>query len=153
MDARLRETSYGNEGVSPRRLRQVLATRDTVAFETGFEYLLSNRVSIMGGVQAAPAMLRALPDSDPLLISTRTHRVAGSFGLGSYGSASELLMGARVAYEWGTVAAPRFNGTELAVADRRAWETLLILSGAVSLTSFKRAAEHLGSLPDEFEGD
>jgi hypothetical protein len=155
VDTRLRETSFGSEGVAEGRVKQVLETRDTVAFEAGGEYLLSNRVSLMGGVQVAPAMLKELPETDPLLVSTRTNRIAWSLGLGSYGSASELLTGVRVAYEWGTMAAPRFNGTELAVADRRAWETLVILSGAVSLTSFRQTVEHLSDLPDDIqtEGD
>jgi long-subunit fatty acid transport protein len=153
VDARLRETSYGSDGIAKRSVKQVLETRDTLAFEAGGEYLLSHRVSVMGGVQVAPAMLRALPETDPLLVSTRTNRIAWSLGLGSYGSASELLTGVRVAYEWGTLAAPRFSGTDLAVADRRAWETLVILSGAVSLSSFQKTVERLSELPDEFEGE
>lgn len=149
--SRLNETSYGSDGISSRRVNQVLRTRDTVTFEAGGEYLLSSRVSLLGGVQVAPSMLKQLPERDPLLVSTRTHRIAWSLGLGSYGSASELLTGVRVAYEWGTLAAPRFKGNDLAVADRRAWETLLILSGAVSLTSFRKTVERLSDLPTDIE--
>ena len=67
-------------------------------------------------------------------------------GFGSYGPGTELLLGTRIGYEWGQMAAPRFEGNDFGIVERRAWETLLIVSGSVSLKAFRRAVDGISEL-------
>lgn len=146
LKADLMQTVYGPDGPRRSRLRQRLRSGDTVSFSAGGEFLLSSKLSLLGGLEFAPALLVDLPKRDPLIVGTRTSGIAWSMGIGSYGPGSELLVGTRIGYEWGQLAAPRFLGSSLAVAERRAWETLLILSGSVSLSAFKRTVDGISEL-------
>lgn len=147
----LSETNYSDGPAEHSQNTQRWAGHDTISFSLGGEFKLSNKLSLLGGLELSPALLEELPRRDPLIVGTRTNSVSWAMGMGSYGPGSELLFGARIGYEWGQMAAPRFEGEDFGIVERRAWETLLILSGSVSLKAFQRAVDDISELAPTME--
>jgi hypothetical protein len=115
----------------------------------GAEYFLSPGFSILGGASTDFTTLAPLPSSPPIgtLAESRTERVTGSFGIGSYGDGSELLMGFELSYAWGRSIAvdPFVEPTSLALVDQHTWTAMLIVAGSASLSAFRRTLRDLGN--------
>src|SRR5206468_141169 len=71
----------------------------------GMEAHLSRAISLLGGVSsdfsAVPRLSNDAPPPIGSVATSRTHRAAGSFGIGSYGDGSELLLGTEISYAVG----------------------------------------------------
>ena len=104
----------------------------------GMEWFLSPGFSVLGGANtdfsAVDAAARVAGRS-ARSSQTRTQRVAGSMGIGSYGDGSELLLGTQLGYGWGKSIAvdPYVSPAELTLVDARTYSAMLIIAGSVSL--------------------
>lgn len=114
----------------------------------GAEYFVSPGFSFLGGASTDFTTLAPLPSSPPVgtLAESRTERVTGSFGIGSYGDGSELLMGMELSYAWGRSIAvdPFAEQTSLALVDQHIWTAMFIVAGGASLSAFGRTLRDLG---------
>jgi hypothetical protein len=114
----------------------------------GAEYFVSPGFSFLGGASTDFTTLAPLPSSPPVgtLAESRTERVTGSFGIGSYGDGSELLMGLELSYAWGRSIAvdPFVEPTSLALVDQHTWTAMFIIAGSASLSAFRRTLRDLG---------
>ena len=114
----------------------------------GAEYFVSPGFSFLGGASTDFTTLAPLPSSPPVgtLAESRTERVTGSFGIGSYGDGSELLMGLELSYAWGRSIAvdPFVEPTSLALVDQHTWTAMFIVAGSASLSAFRRTLRDLG---------
>jgi hypothetical protein len=124
-------------------------TRSTTSFRVGTEWALSPTLGLVGGARVDPsAVYGPIADARPRFAQARTHQVAGSLGIGSYGSGTELLIGGQLSYQWGKtlVCAPSGPGVSYGVTNQRSYAFLLVLSGSVNLRTITRAVEDLGEL-------
>lgn len=114
----------------------------------GAEYFVSPGFSFLGGASTDFTTLAPLPSAPPVgtLAESRTERVTGSFGIGSYGDGSELLMGLELSYAWGRSMAfdPFTQPTSLALVDQHTWTAMFIVAGSASLSAFRRTLRDLG---------
>lgn len=114
----------------------------------GAEYFVSPGFSFLGGASTDFTTLAPLPSSPPVgtLAESRTERVTGSFGIGSYGDGSELLMGLELSYAWGRSIAvdPFVEPTSLALVDQHTWTAMFVIAGSASLSAFRRTLRDLG---------
>ena len=114
----------------------------------GAEYFVSPGFSFLGGASTDFTTLAPLPSSPPIgtLAESRTERVTGSFGIGSYGDGSELLLGMELSYAWGRSIAvdPFVEPTSLALVDQHTWTAMFIIAGSASLSAFRRTLRDLG---------
>lgn len=113
----------------------------------GFETFLSPGFSLLFGGRTDLSAVDPLPASPPIgtLAQTRMQRVAGSFGLGSYGDGSELLFGTELSFGWGKSIAvdSLVSPPALALVQQRTFGAMLVVAGGVSLTSVKRTLRDL----------
>jgi hypothetical protein len=116
----------------------------------GAEYFVSPGFSFLGGASTDFTTLAPLPSSPPVgtLAESRTERVTGSFGVGSYGDGSELLLGMELSYAWGRSIAvdPFLEPTSLALVDQHTWTAMFIIAGGASLSAFGRTLRDLGNV-------
>jgi hypothetical protein len=111
----------------------------------GAEYFVSPSFSVLGG---AATNLTALPPLSPTstlgnLVQTRTSLATASFGIGSYGSGGDILIGARFGYGWGqSMAANSYVlPNAWAVVETQSYSVMLVLAGATNLRAIGRAVE------------
>jgi hypothetical protein len=114
----------------------------------GAEYFVSPGFSFLGGASTDFTTLAPLPSAPSVgtLAESRTERVTGSFGIGSYGDGSELLMGLELSYAWGRAIAvdPFVEPTSLALVDQHTWTAMFVIAGSASLSAFRRTLRDLG---------
>jgi hypothetical protein len=113
----------------------------------GAEWFTSPGLSFLGGLSTDLSAVPPLPDSPPLetVADSRLQRVAASFGIGSYGDGSELLLGTELSLAFGkTLAVDSFvDPPRFVLADRRSFGAMLIIAGGASITAFKRTLANL----------
>ncbi len=117
----------------------------------GFEYFVAPSFSVLGGFgtdfSAAP-----YPSANAPALGTfyeeRMHRAIVSAGVGSYGEASDLLLGVQAGYGWGKALA--VNGfvlpNEISVVDKQSYSIVFVVAGNVSLHAIEntlRRMQHL----------
>jgi hypothetical protein len=114
----------------------------------GGEYLLSQKVSVLGGFStdfsAAPANE---PRGDLLNYHTaRSHRVSASFGFGSHGDDGEMVVGTEFSYGWGQrlVVNSFLLPPTFAQVNHGTFTALLVVAGSTSLSSIRRAMSDVG---------
>lgn len=124
--------------------------RPVVDAAIGLEAFLSPRFSVLMGGNLDFSSLEPLPSHPPIgtLAETRMHRAAASFGVGSYGDGSELLLGTELSYGWGQGIAfdPYATTPGLALVDQRTFAVMFVIAGGQSLSAFKRALRDLGEV-------
>jgi hypothetical protein len=111
----------------------------------GAEHFVVPGFSVIGGISTN---LSAIPDLVPSktvgnLATSRQHQIALSFGVGSYGEAGDILIGAQLGYGWGQAMAvnPYVLPNDWAVVDVQSYSALLILAGATNLRAISKAVE------------
>ena len=113
----------------------------------GAEWFTSPGLSFLGGLSTDFSAVPLLPDSPPLesVADSRLQRVAASFGIGSYGDGSELLLGTQLSMAFGkTLVVDSFvDPPRFVLADRRSFGAMLIIAGGASITAFKRTLANL----------
>ncbi len=116
----------------------------------GTEFFVTPRLSLLGGIGTD---FSAVPSSGPKatlfnFYAERSHRVAGSFGIGSYGPEGELLFGGEVSYGTGEVLAvnPYVVPSRLDPTDQGTFRLVLIVAGSTSFRAIKRAVEDVGDV-------
>jgi hypothetical protein len=116
----------------------------------GLEVFLSQRFSLLGGASTDLSGLAPLPANPAVgtLAETRMERVTTSFGIGSYGDGSELLLGTELSYGWGKSLAldPYGASPQLALVDQRTYQVMLIVAGSASISAFRRTLRDLGEV-------
>jgi hypothetical protein len=126
-------------------------SRAVIHLGAGVEQRLSSSTSLLGGIGTD---LSALPPAELArerivhFDADRTSRILGSFGVGSYGSGGELLIGVETAYGWGDrLAVNTLQGAPaFASTTQHEWTVTLILSGATSLHTLRRAFDGVTDL-------
>ncbi len=122
-----------------------VGTRAVVNTAIGAEYFVSRGFSIIGGASTNFSALPPLvaPTSVGNLVQERTNHVALSFGIGSYGSSSDLLIGTQLDFGWGDSLAvnPYELPNQWAVIGTQTYSALLVLSGTTNLRAIGRAVE------------
>ena len=122
-------------------------TQPVVNASFGGEYFVAPNLSLLGGfwtnLSALPPLSPAHAPSLGNLVQARTHKVGLSFGIGSYGEAGELLVGAQLGYGWGQaiVANPYVVPNDWSVVDTQSYSALFVIAGATNLRTIKRAIE------------
>jgi hypothetical protein len=108
----------------------------------GLEWFLHPGFSLLMGASTDLSAIAPLPASPPVgtLAETRMQRVAGTFGIGSYGDGSELLLGTELSYAFGKSVAvnPFVEPPGLALVDQRTFTAMFVIAGGVSLSAFRR---------------
>jgi hypothetical protein len=116
----------------------------------GVEWFLSPGFSLLAGASTDFSALSPLAQSPAVgtLAESRMQRAAMSFGIGSYGDGSELLLGTQLAYGWGKSIAvdPYGAQPQLALVEQRSFGAMLVIAGGVSLTAFKRTLQDLRTM-------
>jgi hypothetical protein len=116
----------------------------------GLEYFLSPRFSVLGGASTDFSGLDPLPSTPAIgtLAEARMQRVATSFGVGSYGDGSQLLLGTELSYGWGkSIAVDPFGASpQLTLVDQRTYTVMLIVAGSASISAFRRTLSDLGDV-------
>ena len=116
----------------------------------GVEGFVSSKISLLAGASLDFSALEPLPLHPAIgtLAETRMQRAAASFGVGSYGDGSELLLGAELSYAWGqSVAFDPYAATPgLALVDQRTVGLMFVIAGSASLSAFRRTLRDLGDV-------
>ena len=124
-----------------------VAGRSVVDAAVGLEWFTSPGLSLLGGLSTDFSAMAPLAHAPPIgtLAETRVQHATVSFGIGSYGDGSELLLGTQLAYGWGKAVAvdPYVSPAELTLVDSRTFGAMLIIAGSVSLTALRRTVEDL----------
>lgn len=119
----------------------------------GAEYFLSPSFSVLGGVSTSVTSLGSLSPSLSVgnLAQERINWLNLSFGIGSYGAAENLLIGAQVGYGWGQTLAinPYVLPNDWAVIDTQSFAALVILAGSTNLRTLARAMNAVGHVVTE----
>ena len=122
-----------------------IPSRPMFNLAAGAEYFLSPDFSVIGGVSTNVSTVSALAPSMSLanLLPERSNSVSASFGIGSYGSAGDILIGLQLGYGWGQALAvnPYVVPNDWAVVDTQTYSGMLILAGATNLKAIRRAVE------------
>lgn len=136
-----------NAVVDDRSVRLSLGerARGVVNFAAGAEFSVSNHVGVLGGVStdlsAVPS--GALKGSLFNYYPHRTHRVAGSFGIGWHGEGSEIIFGGELSIGWGDRLA--VNSYQLPPAigatGHGTYQLMLVVGGSTTLRALKRAVQ------------
>jgi hypothetical protein len=126
-----------------------VAGRPVVDAAFGIEGFLSPGFSLLAGASTDMSALRPL--SSPrvgTLAESRMDRVTASFGIGSHGDGSELLLGTQLSYGWGKSIAvnPYATPQTLALVDQKTYGAMIVIAGGVSLSAFKRTLRDLGNV-------
>jgi hypothetical protein len=124
--------------------------RPIVDLATGAEYFVTPTSSILGGLATDITTVPELSTGTSIgtLYGSRVSRIAGSLGLGSYGDAGTILVGARFTYGWGQALAvnPYVLPNDYAVVDTHTYDVLLVVAGSTSLRALRSAAESVQHL-------
>jgi hypothetical protein len=152
-DLQVTETSAFGAGAASQRQYGVIQTeRANPVLDSafGFEWFASRAISLLGGVStdfSAVPILSTAPTMGSVALS-RTHRVGGSFGIGSYGDGSQLLFGTEVSYGWGKafVVNDYVLPSQWAIVDESQVSVLIVIAGSTSLSTLKRTVTNLGHI-------
>jgi hypothetical protein len=119
--------------------------RGVVNFAAGVELFMSPRLSLLTGLatdlSAVPS--GALRGSLFNYYPYQSHRLTGSFGVGSHGDGGEFLVGGELSVGWGTRLAtnsyqlPPVVGT----TGHGTYQLMLIIAGSTSLRAIRRAVD------------
>jgi hypothetical protein len=113
----------------------------------GAEVFVGDRISLLGGFATDFSALPRLAADPPLgsVTTTRAQRFIGSFGIGSYGTGSELLFGLQLAFARGqALVGDSFSiPSTLAPVETRSTTLLFVLAGATSLRELRRTFDDL----------
>jgi hypothetical protein len=113
----------------------------------GAEYFVVPDFSVVGGVSTNLSLQGPLSPSQTLgnMAQSRMSSVSLSFGIGSYGGAGDLLIGAQLGYGWGQAVAvnPYVLPNDWAVVDTQTYSAMLIFAGATNLRALGRAVERV----------
>jgi hypothetical protein len=116
----------------------------------GLEYFLSPGFSVIGGLSTSVSTVSALAPSMSLgnMLPARNDSASASFGIGSYGSAGDILIGLQLGFGWGQALAlnPYVVPNDWAVVDTRTYSAMVILAGATNLKALRRAVERVQSV-------
>lgn len=121
--------------------------RPAANFAAGFEYFVSPGLSILAGGSTSLTMLTPLSPAAPPslgnLAPARTSSAALSMGIGSYGSAGSLVLGAQLGVGWGDALATNSYvvPNDWAVVSTQSFSGLLILAGSTNFRVLKRTVE------------
>ena len=122
-----------------------VAGQPLVNAAVGLEWFTSPGLSLLGGFGTDFSAMAPLAQSPRIgtLAETRVQHATASFGIGSYGDGSELLLGTQLAYGWGKSIAvdPYVSPAELTLVDSRTYGAMLIIAGSASLTALRRTVD------------
>lgn len=139
------------------RQKFVLPSQFTVNPSAGFEYLMSPRLSLLGGISSNFSSLAPLHPRDSVgnVVQSRMHHIAVSLGLGSYWQSGELLFGFQFDYGWGTsiTANPYVIPNQWAVIDAQSYTLLLTIAGSTNLSAIVRMVSAIANGGDDGRGD
>ena len=133
------QTASVNGVASSRSFNQIIdVNADTIVDAGfGFEWYVSRAISLLGGASTDWSALGELSATPPpgTLAESRVHRLAASFGVGTHGLATELLLGTELSYGWGQSVAvdPYVDPPRLALVDERLFGVMLVVAGRTSL--------------------
>jgi len=110
----------------------------------GLEYFLTPTLSVLGGMStdfsASPPLPATIQPSLGTFYQERMQRALVSLGVGSYGDATELLLGTQLGYGWGKALA--VDGfvlpNEFATVNKSIYSAIFIIGGNVSLDALQR---------------
>jgi len=132
-----------------------LAQRARGVFNVGIggEVFVLPKVSLLGG---ASTDISAVSDGSfrgTLMnyYASRTHRVAGSFGIGSHGDGGDLLFGGEASFGWGErLAVSSYQlPPDIATTTHGTWQILFVIAGSTSLKSITRAVRDVKELTED----
>lgn len=139
-------TANGVVNDQPARFALAQRARGVANVGGGTELNLSPSVSMLAGVSTdfSAVPRNALPGAGLFnYYPSRTHRIAGSFGISSHGESSELLIGAELSVGWGDRLA--VNSYQLpptiGTTGHGTYQLMLVIAGSTSLRSIRRAVE------------
>ena len=151
IETHLATTAY-DRGSPQGRARDTVArerTRAITSFRLGAQWSVSPTLSLIGGARVDPSATHGpLARAPARFLQARTHQVAGSLGIGSSATGTELLIGGQLTHGWGKMLllTPTHSGVDRSVMDTKTFTFVLVLSGSVNLRSITRAVEDLGEL-------
>jgi hypothetical protein len=136
--------------MAPFSATYTIPSRPVLNAAVGGEYFIAPDFSLLGGFSTNLSSVPGLTPSMTLgnLTPSRTNWLNGSFGIGSYGSAGSILIGAVVGVGWGQTIAlnPYVLPNNWAVVDTQAYSALFVLAGAVNFKSMGRAVKEVESV-------
>lgn len=116
-----------------------------VDLAAGAEIFMSEHISLLSGVSSdvSAAPKGTLPGTFFNYFGYGANRLSSSFGIGTHGSAGELMIGGEFSYGWGQRLA--VNSYQLPPvignADFHTYQLMVIVAGSTSLRALKRAVE------------
>ena len=143
MDGRVLDRDGATINDQPLHVALSERTTGVLGIGIGGEVYVTPKLSLLGG---ANTDISAVPDgklAGSLMnyFPERTHRIAGSFGIGSHGDGGDLLFGTELGVAWGDRLA--VNSYELppglATTPHNRIELLFVIAGSTSLKSITRA--------------
>jgi len=148
-------TTATTAGVTPSSASEtfVIGSRGSWNAAVGTEYFMSPTFSLIGGLSTNLTALRPLTPSMSIgnLAQARTNWIDLSFGIGSYGAAGDLLIGAQLGYGWGQAIAinPYVVPNDWAVIDTQNYSALIVLAGSTNLRTLGRAMKAVENVVTE----
>jgi hypothetical protein len=144
-------TTLANDTLTPATFQEADAvrTRTTLNGALGMEYFVLPHLSLLGGVWTDLSELSPLnPVSAPALgnlVQSRQDHVGLSFGLGSYGTDGELVVGAQLGYAWGHALVANLYAlpVDWSLVTSQSYSALFVIAGATNFRSIKRAIERV----------
>jgi hypothetical protein len=132
---------------SPLTATYSIATNPVFNLAAGGELFVGRKLSLLGGVSSN---LTSLPGLSPTLTlgnltPSRTSWINAAFGLGSYGSAGSLRLGAVLGFGWGEAIAinPYVLPNNWAVVDTQSYSATLVLSGTLNFETVGQAVKEV----------
>ena len=121
------------------------ATRAMFNAAVGAEYFVTRGFSLIGGASTNISSLSALAPTTSVgnLVQARTSHASVSFGIGSYGSSADVLIGTQLDYGWGEALAvnPYVLPNGWGVVGTQIYSATLILAGTTDLRAIGHAVE------------
>lgn len=150
--------SNGQAIIKPLDQDFVAPARAAITVAAGFDHRFSRALGVLGGasgdVSVAPNdTLTATPFHD---YPARQNRFTASLGVGSYGGATELLVGTELSYGFGKRYAPDIYSTSpsFSVIDTQTYAVMLVISGATNFQTFQHAVDTVrGVVPPDPKRD
>jgi hypothetical protein len=152
------QTTYTSKGVTEGTASSttlLMDGRPVVDVAMGAEYFLTPGFSVLGGASIdftglpplATQVITPTQGVAPELAETRMQQVAGSFGIGSYGDGSELLIGTQFSYGWGQTIAfdPLVDPVRVNTVNTHTYGLMLVIAGGASISAFRRTIRDLGN--------
>ncbi len=137
--------SNGQALIKPLDQDFVAPARAAIGIAAGFEHRFSQSFGVLGGasgdVSVAPNdALTSTPFHD---YPARQNRLTASVGFGSYGGATELLVGTELSYGFGKRYAPDIYSLSpsFSVVDTQTFAAMLVISGAANFQTLQRAID------------